>query len=372
MLNAQAEVLAHQLFPNGRKRAGYFCIGSVHGDEGDSLKIKLRGVGAGGWADYGVPKGVVGASGDMLTLVQLTIGGGASKDALKEAIRWAKGWLGIDGAFVDKAKLRDMRARARAQQKANEDKAAAEVEKKRTRAVASWHGAQAGAGGPAQRYLENRGIDFGRIGHFPGSIRYLPDHWNAEYAEKRGRDNAKTHAMVSLFNTLEGQPAGTHVTFLAHGPQGWIKDPALDDQKLTRCAHYSGAHISISKGGQQGKLADIKPGTPVYVSEGIEDALSIAMLRPGERILAAGTLGRIGTMRLPPQAGDLIIIGQWDERNPDPNRADAVDGLEDAIAAQQEQAEAHAMLNDGVVRQIRLLMPPKGVKDWNEAVQNSQ
>lgn len=359
MLNSRAEALAFTLFPQGRKRAGYFCIGSIRGDEGDSLKIGIKGINQGRWADYAVSPDAVDGKGDMLKLLQLTIGGGSSKEALTEAIRWAKGWLGIDDRAFDKTALAKMRAEARvAQAKAEADDAAA-VEEKRRKSVGNWMYAQMFADSPAHKYLaQERGIDFAAIGRLPGAIRYRPDQYSTELREKFGKDRAKTHAMLSLFAGVDGSQQGVHVTFLSLGRDGWQKHAQMEDPKLTLCAFYSGAHISINKGGFKGPLRDIPAGTPVYVSEGIEDGLSMAMLHPDRRIVAAGTLGRIGVMHLPRQAGDLILIGQAD-----PAGSKAVDSLEDAIAMQQERAEA-----DGSKRQVRLIPPPDGFKDWNDVV----
>lgn len=354
MLDARARDLAYTLFPQGRERAGYFNIGSIRGEAGDSLKIRTKGMNAGRWADYSAPISDPQAKGDMLKLINLTIGNGD----YAESIRWAKGWLGIEGQY-DKAKLRDMRRAAAQAQKEAEARDRQEVEKKRRRAVASWIHAQPFKDSPAHKYLaQARGIDFAKIGSLPGAIRYRPDQWSVELQEKHGRDAAKTHAMLSLFVGIDGSQQGVHVTYLALGPDGWRKHPRIDDAKITQCAYYSGAHISINKGGFKGPLKDVPAGTDIYVSEGIEDGLSMAMLHPERRIVAAGTLGRIGVMDLPPQAGDLILIGQHDAAG-----SKAVDSLEDCIAAQQERAA-----RDGSNRTIRFLPPLPGFKDWNDVV----
>lgn len=354
MLNVRAKELAFTLFPQGRERAGFFNIGSIHGEAGDSLKIRIKGTRMGSWADYSVPKGAPGGQGDMLRLVELTIG----KNDIAEAIRWAKGWLGIDDHY-DKAALQKMRAEARvAQQKAEADNAA-EIEKKRERSVASWMAARPFTDSPAHRYLKDaRGIDFAAIGAVPGSLRYRPDQWSAELQERHGREGAKCDAMLALFVGIDGSPQGVHVTYLGYGPKGWGKHGQIEDAKITQCAFYSCAHISINKGRHSGPLKSIPQGTEIYVSEGIEDGLSMAMLYPERRIVAAGTLGRIGVMDLPPQAGDLILIGQRD-----PAGSKAVDSLEEAIAMQQERAE-----RDGSGRTIKFLPPPDGYKDWNDLI----
>jgi hypothetical protein len=69
----------------------------------------------------------------------------------------------------------------------------------------------------------------------------------------------------------------------------------------------------------------------------------------------AGTLGNIAVMRLPEQAGDLVLLAQND------TKAAPLAAREDAIKAQQAQARAQ-----GSSRSVRLKLPPQGIKDWND------
>ena len=46
------EGLLRQLFPNGRRVGGEFRIGSLAGEKGESLGIRLTGPKAGVWADF--------------------------------------------------------------------------------------------------------------------------------------------------------------------------------------------------------------------------------------------------------------------------------------------------------------------------------
>ena len=219
---------------------------------------------------------------------------------------------------------------------------------------------------PAQAYLESRGIDFARLGKLPGAIRYRHDCWNAEL-----RRNVP--AMVTGIIDLAGKHIATHRTFLEHNGKGWAK-ARLDTPKSILGA-FKGAAMPIHKGSCTKTLRDIDAGTPVYVSEGIEDALTIAMADPTRRVLAAGTLDKIGSLILPAQAGDLVIVGQWDKRQPD-KPTDAVEALERQIALQQEQADQQATLRqaqgdrdfDGEVRRVSILWPPPEYKDFNDVL----
>ncbi len=210
---------------------------------------------------------------------------------------------------------------------------------------------------PAMAYLEGRGIDFAKIGKLPNSIRYRHNCYNAELRRE-------IPAMVTGIIGLDGKHIATHRTFLEYVGGKWTK-ARLDTPKSILGA-FKGAAMPIHKGSCTKTLRDINAGTAVYVSEGIEDALTIAMADPTRRVLAAGTLDKIGSLILPTQAGDLVIVGQWDKRQPD-KPTDAVEALERQIALQQEQADAQASA-DGEVRRVSILWPPPEYKDFNDVL----
>lgn len=76
----QADRVARYLLPNGHKEANEWCVGSVDGEAGKSLKVNLAGKKT--WADF--------ASGDLLDLWVLVRG-----CQLHEAMREAKEFLGL-------------------------------------------------------------------------------------------------------------------------------------------------------------------------------------------------------------------------------------------------------------------------------------
>lgn len=80
------EAVARDLLPGGTKEGGYFVAGSVGGEAGRSLKVYLSGPKAGRWCDYATGED----SGDLLDLWCKARG-----VSLPEALRQAKGWLGI-------------------------------------------------------------------------------------------------------------------------------------------------------------------------------------------------------------------------------------------------------------------------------------
>lgn len=349
MLNAEASRLARLLYPGGSEAGGFWCIGDVHGASGNSLKIRLSGDKQGTWADYACDEGELYGKGDMLKLVMFTV---AEQQTIGAAIKWAKGWLGIES--MNGEALEAHRRRAEAAQRRAEQRRAGEVASKRRQAEGLWLGSAKLIGTPAMEYLQGRGIDFAQIGAIPGALRFRPDVF---HAEKR----RKEPVLCSAFWALDGSIAAAHMTFLQRERDGrWIKLQGVEHPKQIWSPAFKGAHIPINKGSLngpgKGPLKSIPPGTPVYVAEGIEDALTYAMARPDVRIVAAGTLGNIGGLELPPQAGNLILIGQHDAPGSSADRS-----LEKQIAKQQARAR-----EDGSNRTVQVVWPAVGFKDFND------
>ena len=88
-LAQQAETVASYLLPNGRRDGLCWVAGSIHGDEGKSLKVVLSGEKVGRWMDHADDS----HHGDLLDLWADTKGLSTA-----EAIREAKDYLGIHDA----------------------------------------------------------------------------------------------------------------------------------------------------------------------------------------------------------------------------------------------------------------------------------
>lgn len=79
--------VAEYLLPNGKKESNEWCCGSVNGEAGKSLKVRLTGSKAGVWADFSQTN----KTGDLLDL-WAECRGLNFVDALKEACQW----LGVE------------------------------------------------------------------------------------------------------------------------------------------------------------------------------------------------------------------------------------------------------------------------------------
>lgn len=84
-LASRVDSFARWIFPNGRLESGNWCVGSVNGEAGGSLRVQLTGPRAGVWADFAGDD-----RGDMLDLIVA-----AKSVTMGEAIKLAKDWLGI-------------------------------------------------------------------------------------------------------------------------------------------------------------------------------------------------------------------------------------------------------------------------------------
>ena len=145
----------------------------------------------------------------------------------------------------------------------------------------------------------------------------------------------------------DGAQIGTHRTFLQNGRRGWSKIDSPNAKMVL--GNMWGGFIPIQKGSSGKPMAKMAEGEPVYVTEGIEDALVVRMMKPEARIIAAIALGNVGAIVLPPAARRLVIVADRD------TKAKAQEQLERSIAQQQARG-----------LDVRLVMPPVGIKDMNE------
>ena len=85
-LNGHAESVCRELLPHGRLVRGEWKVGSVSGEQGDSLGVCVKGPKTGVWRDFADQS----KGGDLIDLCAAVRG-----CSVAEAIGWAKGYLGI-------------------------------------------------------------------------------------------------------------------------------------------------------------------------------------------------------------------------------------------------------------------------------------
>lgn len=84
-LASVADRVAAYLLPNGKKSSGEWCVGSLNGEAGESLKVRVQGTKVGVWMDFATSEG-----GDLLDLWAA-----CHNCDIGTALREAKQWLGI-------------------------------------------------------------------------------------------------------------------------------------------------------------------------------------------------------------------------------------------------------------------------------------
>lgn len=96
-LAARAEEFCRWLYPHGKRSGRDWCVGSIAGEAGDSLKICVEGSKVGRWADFG---GAQDEKGDLVGLLKRARG-----LDLQHACNEAMDWLGVPEDQRGKAEL---------------------------------------------------------------------------------------------------------------------------------------------------------------------------------------------------------------------------------------------------------------------------
>lgn len=340
-LNERASELAPDLLPNGRRAGAKWMFSGIpdHG-KSESAWVHLSGPKIGKWFDMG--NAAPGEDkGDMLDLIMLKRCHGDKAAAIREAKR-------ILGIADDMGRVRELtpeekRQRAEDARRRAQLREAAEAEerdKKAKGARALYLRGVPIAGTGAAAYLEGRGL--APLGKWPGALRFHDEVYH-------GPLQLKLPAMLAAIYLADGSQIGTHRTFLQQrkGSSQWGK--LLGAQAKMVLGNMWGGFIPINKG-QSGKPMSAMPeNEPVYVTEGIEDALAVRMAKPAARIVCAISLANIGAIVLPERARKLVIVADRDDN------MQARDQLEGSIAQQQARG-----------LDVALVLPPKPHKDVND------
>jgi hypothetical protein len=354
MLTARAADVAQHYAPPAPgayvDRGVYFTLNPGRIDKSvGSFFVYIAGPKVGQWRDM-----ATGQFGDLLDLIQLALGCNTT-DALREA----RGYLGLANDDPAAARLRqEAIERARAQRAEAERRARLNAERRRRRAVALFlSGQERLRGTPVEYYLrDRRGIDLAAIGRQPRALRFIPDLSYRDLDPATGEVfECRLPAMVALVSDRAGRPVAVHRTWLAQAEGGgWGKAPVAKPKKVL--GDYAGAAINIwsgmgPRGGKGAPLSQCPPGTHVYLTEGIEDALSVVTILPDARVLAGISLSNLGQVALPGNVASLTIVADQDE-NPE------------ARAALHRAVAAHAQAG----REVRLWQNGHGGKDLNDAL----
>lgn len=330
-LAAQAPALVRDLLPAGRREGDEWRVGSPAGEPGRSMAVRLSGPRAGVWCDF-----ASGQAGDALDLVAACLFGGDKR----QAVAWARRWLGLEGPQRDAARRRAEAAAARQPEPPAEAAAAG----RSAAAKRLWLAGKPDIlGTPVHAYLKARAIDLTHLPRQPRALRFDPAHLH-------GPSGRRFPAMLAAVVDAAGRHLATHRTFLAQDPRSgrWTKAP-VEDPKLA-FGPIKGGFVPLWRGGSGRPIAEAADGETVAIAEGIEDGLAVALICPEWRVLAALAAGNLPEIALPPAIAEVVLIGQRDGENPGVRRA-----REAALARWQ-----------GEGRRVRAAYPPAPYKDFND------
>jgi hypothetical protein len=325
MLAINVASLVRDLLPNGRREGAEWVHPSLLGTSRRSLSVRLSGPKQGVWSDFSS-----GVAGDALALVASVLFCGDKR----KAITWSRSWL---GAAVVTAPTAERRAPA------SPPGIDAEAEARRRAARRLFYSAQAViVGTPVAAYLAARGIDLAELGHQPRSLRFHPALPNRESKQL-------WPAMLAAVVNVADEMVAVHRTWLQQDDSRWIK-ARLCNPKMSLGA-LSGGTIRLWHGASRKPLTEAPDGEVVVIAEGIETALSCALLCPELRVLCAVSLPNMARIVLPPAVRSVIVAAD----NDGDNQA-AASGLQRVI--NNFRAEG---------RLVRIARSPVG-KDFNDVL----
>lgn len=307
-----------------------------------SFRICVSGSRRGVWAEFADAD----VKGDALDLVAYCSFHGDKK----EAVKWAASWLGLGGGSGSpKTHPRTTKPHTHRQSEpSSEEKETFEMkENQRKKAVAIFLDAEKSIiGTPADFYLQGRGVDIRGLGSQPGALRFSPSLYNFE-------SKSNWPAMIAIVTNHEGNPIGIHRTYLKVTAEGKAEKAPLKNAKLT-LGSYRGGAINLWKGKSGKPLKDAPKGDVVFITEGIEDGLTVALACPDVRVLVAISVGNLANLILPENIETVVICADNDEPGSPAARA-----LEKAIRKFQDEA-----------RKVKLIKGWGGHKDANALLQN--
>lgn len=267
-----------------------------------SFRLTFRGPWRGRWHEFAGDFG-----GDALDLIMLARGG-SKTDAIKEARKFLR--LDCDNppappVVAPRAPVAEIDKTAEFARFWAEDPKGAECGKK---ALGLWLSGNDGSlrDTPVDLYLKNRGIDLAVLGKSPTALRYHPALPYYEDGQKVG----EFPAMVALAQGPDGKPRAVHRTYLEQNGGVWVKKALRSNKKMS--GPYGGAFIPIWRG-MRPPMAKIEEEERIYVTEGIEDALSVALAVPEFRVVCGISVSNIKHILFPSAVREIVLAADNDE-----------------------------------------------------------
>lgn len=304
--------LVQRLYPEAAIEGSNYLVDGWEGGAGQALRICYRGNKAGWVKDFRSGEG-----GDLLTLIARAPSTGCDGDT-SAAIKWAIDWLGIGQMNRQDRQEAERQARLASQRRSAEAaKKAADLlraSKRRYLEAAPLFGS------PAERYLIGRGLPVWQLrtrADGKGALNALRYHPALACPETYQATGRKRPAMIGQIIRIGFGHVSIHRTFLeADGAGGMRKARDLRSPKQAY-SEFRGGIIPVWRGDSGKPIKDAPAGEWIAGSEGIEDAVAMAIALPEMRTFAAVSLSNLGNIELPPQIGGIY----WHRHRGDPPEA---------------------------------------------------
>jgi hypothetical protein len=290
-----------------------------------SFVIWTTGASRGGYRDYATNQ-----SGDIIDLGAMV----HNKEGDKRfAFDLARDFLGLK--TMTPAQRQAAKKRATEQEKIARAVEARAAQEKRVRAGRMFREAKSldAAGGIVLNYLASRGLPpdlLAQTAHLEGDLRCAPslEWWRgAEWRDNRKvRSGPRFPAMVAAVRNRAGDVTAVHCTFLRRDGAGKAD---VENPKLM-FGEVRGSVIRIARGRhnetpEEAALSGRR--TILVVTEGVEDALSVALALPEARVWAATSLGNLGNVPVDHACvGRVVVAADNDWQTPK-----AIEAFERAI-----------------------------------------
>jgi len=229
-LERRIETVVQHLLPAGRRDGHEWRVGSLQGEEGQSLAVHMTGEKTGVWGDFST-----GQSGDIVDLWR-EVRGLDLLDALDDI----RAWLGVADDRCDRHEI--------SRRRDNQPRPSPQATDNSWRPIWS----ETVENGPHKAYL------LGRLGRLPQGLSALRYHSRCP----RGRD--RLPAMVALMcDAVTNEPTGIHRTFIK--PDGSGKADVQPAKMMMGRA--AGSVVRLTP--------DENVTTGLGICEGIEDGIAI-------------------------------------------------------------------------------------------------
>jgi hypothetical protein len=270
---------------------------------GGSFTVWVKGVAPGSWKDY-----ATGEAGDVLDLVAYL-----KACDRKAALAWAMDRYRLKAMSAEDRERQEelaRQARARAERAEHEQRL-----KRRKRAHLMFAKADPFVSDTVARYLASRGLALPQTLEARWCRSFERFEWWMGKNRETGELGPEFPAMIWGFVDAQGKQQACHITYLAHDGSG--KAP-VDKPKLIWPEHL-GLVIRVARGEtllDPEDAAKAGKASPVVITEGLEDALTIANAAPELRVWCAGSLAGYGAVPDHPCVSSWVVAQDNDWGKP--------------------------------------------------------